>query len=105
MANEQTLEQRYTQIRKKYCEYGEHTPVPSEYDFLKAGLVWGEDKGNQTPRALLIAMEPGHWEYSREDRLDLLNYELLAGVEGDWPVFAHLEDDKNARCNTGQSPS
>lgn len=47
---------------------------------------------------LLIALEPGHWDYSREDKLDQLAYELLASVSGDWPVFAHLQDDKNTRC-------
>ncbi|MDH1428196.1 hypothetical protein N5E89_07605 [Comamonas aquatica] len=98
MATEQTLDQRYQAIRTKYSDYTEHTPLNSDHDFVKAGLVWGEDQGNQTPSVLLIALEPGHWDTSREDKLDQLAYELLASVSGDWPVFAHLQDDKNSRC-------
>lgn len=98
MAIEQTLDQRYQAIRTKYNDYTEHTPLSSDHEFVKAGLVWGEDQGNQTPSVLLIALEPGHWDYSREDKLDQLAYELLASVSGDWPVFSHLQDDKNLRC-------
>lgn len=97
MATEQTLDQRYQQIRKQYADYTEHTPLSSELDYVQAGLIWGEDQGNQTPSVLLIALAPGHWDYSREDKLDQLAYELLANVSGDWPVFAHLQDDKNTR--------
>lgn len=98
MATEQTLDQRYQTIRNQYRDYTEHTPLKTNHDFVQAGLIWGEDQGNQTPSVLLIALEPGHWEYSREDKLDQLAYELLASVSGDWPVFAHLQDDKNTRC-------
>lgn len=98
MASEQTLDLRYQHIRKHYSAYTEHTPLASDHEFVEAGLIWGENQGNQTPSVLLIALEPGHWEYSREDKLDLLAYELLAGINGDWPVFAHLQDDKNTRC-------
>lgn len=98
MATEQTLDQRYQEIRAKYRDYTEHTPLNSDHDFVKAGIVWGEDQGNQTPSVLLIALQPGHWDYSREDKLDQLTYVLLASVSGDWPVFAHLQDDKNTRC-------
>ncbi|WP_122432818.1 HsdM family class I SAM-dependent methyltransferase [Pseudomonas viridiflava] len=98
MATEQTLDQRYQEIRAKYRDYTEHTPLNSDLDFVKAGLTWGEDQGNQTPSVLLVALEPGHWDNSREDKLDQLAYELLASVSGDWPVFAHLQDDKNTRC-------
>lgn len=98
MATEQTLGQRYQEIRAQYRDYTEHTPLNSNHDFVTAGLIWGEDQGNQTPSVLLIALEPGHWDYSREDKLDQLAYELLASVSGDWPVFAHLQDDKNTRC-------
>ena len=98
MATEQTLDQRYQEIRAKYRDYTEHTPLNSDLDFVKAGLTWGEDQGNQTPSVLLVALEPGHWDNSREDKLDQLAYEVLASVSGDWPVFAHLQDDKNTRC-------
>jgi type I restriction enzyme M protein len=98
MATEQTLDQRYQAIRAQYRDYTEHTPLNSDHDFVKAGLIWGEDQGNQTPSVLLIALKPGHWDYSREDKLDQLAYELLASATGDWPVFALLHDDKNTRC-------
>lgn len=83
-----TLEQLYQTIRTQYRDYTEHTPLKSDHDFLQAGLVWGIDQGNQTPPVLLIALESGHWDYSREDKLDLLAYELLGSVHGDWPVLA-----------------
>lgn len=92
------LEYRYREIRKQYIDYTEETPLPSAHYHLKAGLVWGVVEGNQTPSVLLIALEPGYWDLSREDKLDQLAYELLAGVSGDWPVFAHLQDDRNSRC-------
>ncbi len=98
MKTEPTLDQRYKQIRNAYREYTEHTPLNSDHDFVQAGLICGEVQGNQTPSVLLIALESGHWDLSREDKLDLLAYELLSSVNGDWPVFAHLQDDKNARC-------
>jgi type I restriction enzyme M protein len=98
MATEKSLAELYKQIRSNYHEYSEHTPLKTEHEFLQAGLVWGVDQGNQTPSVLLIALAPGYWEYSREDKLDLLTYELLGSVNGDWPVFAHLQDDKNKRC-------
>ncbi|MDD5267585.1 MAG: N-6 DNA methylase [Methylococcales bacterium] len=96
MATEQTLDQRYQQIRNHYSAYTEHTPLASDHEFVKAGLIWGENQGNQTPRILLIALEPSNWKYSKEDQLDLLAYDLLASVNGDeWPIFAHLQDDKS----------
>ncbi|HEH9403993.1 TPA: N-6 DNA methylase [Aeromonas bestiarum] len=98
MVNEKTLDQRYQEIRNQYRDYTEHSPLNCDHDFVKAGLIWGEDQGNQTPSVLLIALAPGHWDYSREDKLEQLAYELLASVSGDWPVFAHLQDDKNTRC-------
>lgn len=98
MADDTTLPQRYVQIRRKYVEYTEHSELKSDHDFVKAGLVWGVHQGNQTPSVLLIVLEPGHWDLSREDKLDQLMYELLASVHGDWPVFAHLQDDKYSRC-------
>ncbi len=98
MATEQTLDLRYQLIRKQYAEYREHLPLKSEHDFVQAGLIWGEYQGNQTPSLLLIALAPGHWEYSREDKLDLLAYELLSSIYDAWPVFVHLQDDKNTRC-------
>lgn len=98
MATEQSLNQLYQQIRQQYADFTEHTPLNSDHDFVKAGLIWGENQGNQTPSVLLIALNPGHWENSREDKLDQLAYELLASVNGDWPVFTHLQDDKNTRC-------
>ena len=96
MATEQTLDQRYQVIRSKYRDYTEHTPLNSDHGFVKAGLVWGSVQGNRTPSILLIALEQGHWKYSKEDDLDLLAYDLLASVNGDeWPIFAHLQDDSN----------
>ncbi|MBD1388978.1 N-6 DNA methylase [Neiella sp. HB171785] len=85
---------------KQYQEQGfsEFKPLNSEHEFVDAGLIWGIVEGNQTPSILAINLEQGHWEYSNEDKLDELAYELLTEVEGDWPVFACLTDPENARC-------
>ena len=94
-----SLSQRYQTLRQQYADYTEHQPLACEHEFVQAGLVWGRDhEGNDTPAILLIALEPGHWDYSEASRLDELAYELLASVSGDWPVFTHLQDDKNTRC-------
>ena len=98
MTQNTTLSQRYIEIRRKYREFTEQHELKSSHDHVKAGLVWGSHEGTLSPRVLLIALEPGHWELSRDDKLDLLIIELLGDVSGDWPVFAHLQDDKNTRC-------
>jgi type I restriction enzyme M protein len=96
MADPFVLEQHYQIIREKYRDFTEHTALKSEHEFVKAGLIWGFDQGNKTPAVLLIALEPGHWDHSKADQLDLLAYDLLASINGDdWPIFAHLQDDKN----------
>ena len=85
---------------KQYQQLGfsEFKPLNSEHEFVDAGLIWGIVEGNQTPSILVINLEQGHWDYSNEDKLDELAYELLTEVEGDWPVFACLTDPENARC-------
>lgn len=96
--SEPTLTERYQALRRHYHDFDQDLPLDGGPEFVRAGLVWGEIQGNATPRILLIALEPGHWDYSREARLDELAYELLAALNGDWPVFAHLRDDSNSRC-------
>ena len=91
------LAQRYLTLRKQLPDYKEHTPLNSEHAYLQAGLIWGTFDSKPTPAILVIALEPGHWEISREDKLDQLAYELLANVDDEWPVFACLADDKNCR--------
>ncbi|XVN17615.1 hypothetical protein QZH46_18870 [Pseudomonas corrugata] len=49
MATEQTLDQRYQAIGAQYRDYTEHTPLNSDHDFVKAGLIWGSVEGNRTP--------------------------------------------------------
>ncbi|WP_328987077.1 HsdM family class I SAM-dependent methyltransferase [Thiorhodovibrio winogradskyi] len=95
---DRTLAERYQALRHHYAAFGAELPLEKAHDFVHAGVVWGEVQGNETPRILLIALDPGHWEYSQEAKLDELAYELLASLEDDWPVFAHLKDDTNSRC-------
>ena len=90
--SDQTLSERYLALRNTYPDFSGHLPLndggESGDEFIQAGLVWGEVQGNDTPRILLIALEPGHWDLSQEARLDELAYQLLAAIEDDWPVFA-----------------
>jgi len=98
--NTQDLSARFASLRANYSKAGftQFEALQSDHNFLQAGLVWGEMEGNLTPRILLIALGEGHWEFSNEARLDELAYELLAAVEGDWPVFAQLKDPGHSRC-------
>ncbi len=98
--NTQDISERFAELRAKFGQAGfnQYEDLESNHVFLQAGLVWGEVEGNLTPRILLIALDEGRWELSNEARLDELAYELLAVVEGDWPVFAQLKDPSNDRC-------
>ncbi|PKO26703.1 MAG: SAM-dependent methyltransferase [Betaproteobacteria bacterium HGW-Betaproteobacteria-9] len=96
MSKDIELSESYKVLRKKYSEFTEHQELKSDKPHVRAGLVWGHIQGNPTPRVLLITLAAGHWEYSKPDELDGLAYELLASINGDeWPIFAHLQDDKN----------
>ncbi len=95
---DQSLAERYQALRQQYADFSADLELSSDHDYAQAGIVWGEVQGNETPRILLIALEPGHWEYSQEAKLDELAYELLVSLDTDWPVFAHLKDDSNSRC-------
>jgi len=84
-------------LRKQYREFRKSKSLKSDHDFVQAGLVWGTVDGNVTPSILLIALEPGHWEHSKESSLEMLAGTLLADIV-DYPVFAHLQNDTNSRC-------
>ena len=93
---DKTLEARYQQLRRVYADFASEQLLETGRDFLAAGLVWGEVQGNATPKILLVALAPGHWELSEPARLDELAIGLLAELPGDeWPVFAHLKDEAN----------
>lgn len=94
---ESTLDDRYQAIRETYRDFTHEQTLPSSHDFVRAGMVWGVVDGNETPSVLLIALEPGHWDYSNDARLDELASELLSDLTDNWPVFAHLQDDRNTR--------
>ncbi|WP_295454538.1 N-6 DNA methylase [uncultured Thiodictyon sp.] len=96
---DKTLDTRYQQLRSGYSDFASDQLLETGHDFLAAGLVWGEVQGNATPKILLVALEPGHWELSEPARLDELTIGLLTrltDLSGDeWPVFAHLKDEAN----------
>jgi len=93
---DKTLDARYQQLRRGYSDFASDRLLETGHDFLAAGLVWGEVQGNATPKILLVALAPGHWEISEPARLDELAIGLLAELPGDaWPVFAHLKDEAN----------
>jgi type I restriction enzyme M protein len=96
---EAILAARYHALRKRYLDFDSEQTLDSEHDFLQAGLIWGDVQGNATPRILLIALAPGHWELSEPARLDELAIGLLADLPADdWPVFGHVQDDSHERC-------
>ena len=93
---EETLAPLYRALRNQYRDFGSAQDLPSDHEYLQAGLIWGEVDGNETPRILLIALAPGHWDTSEPARLDDLAIGLLAALPGDtWPVFCHLKDDSH----------
>ena len=47
---------------------------------------------------MLIALTEGHWEYAADTaKFDDLAYQLLSDIEGDWPVYAVVDDGLNQR--------
>lgn len=47
---------------------------------------------------MLIALTEGHWEYAADTaKFDDLAYQLLSDIEGDWPVYAVVDDGLNHR--------
>lgn len=100
MKEQQFTSEQFSKLKNQYLDRGfiEFQALESQHDFIEAGLIWGEVQGNATPRIMLIALQDGHWELSKEALLDELAYELLANVSDDWPVFAHLSDSQNQRC-------
>ena len=67
-----------------------------EHEFAKAGLIQGLVEGNLTPPVMLIALTEGHWEYAADTaKFDDLAYQLLSDIEGDWPVYAVVDDGLN----------
>lgn len=98
MSQELELSKRYAKLRAKYDDFTDHQELKSTQEHVKACIVWGTHEGTVTPRILLIALNPDHWELSRDDKLELLAIELLTDLSGDWPVYAELLDDKNSRC-------
>ena len=95
----QALASQYQQLHDNYSHFSEDAELFSYESFVKAGLVWGMDQeGNTTPPVMLMALEPGHWEYAQQtEKFDLLAYKLLDGYDEDWPVFAHVVDGNNTR--------
>jgi type I restriction enzyme M protein len=86
-------------LRKKYSEFSKQEPLDSDLEFVRAGMVYGQFDGKETPRILLIMLAEGNWGYSDPARFQELLYQLLEKQDDDkWPRFAHLSDNKNERC-------
>lgn len=92
------LESQYFNLRSQYDNFQEHVELEYSESFVKAGLVWGQVEGNDTPAVMLVVLESGHWENAQQtEKFDLLAYQLLDKFDGQWPVFAHVVDEKNSR--------
>lgn len=95
---QQQLEALFNKLVKQHTEFTQPLVELPEHEFAKAGLIQGLVEGNLTPPVMLIALTEGHWEYAADTaKFDDLAYQLLSDIEGDWPVFAVVDDGMNQR--------
>ncbi|HIA7221170.1 TPA: HsdM family class I SAM-dependent methyltransferase [Escherichia coli] len=97
-APQQQLEALFNKLVKQHSEFTQPLVELPEHEFAKAGLIQGLVEGNLTPPVMLIALTEGHWEYAADTaKFDDLAYQLLSDIEGDWPVYAVVDDGLNQR--------
>lgn len=95
---QQHLEALFNKLVKQHSEFTQPLVELPEHEFAKAGLIQGQVEGNLTPPVMLIALTEGHWEYAADTaKFDDLAYQLLSDIEGDWPVYAVVDDGLNHR--------
>lgn len=95
---QQQLEVLFNKLVKQHTEFTQPLVELPEHEFAKAGLIQGQVEGNLTPPVMLVALEEGHWEYAADTaKFDDLAYQFLSDIEGDWPVFAVVDDGINQR--------
>ncbi|MEC8012392.1 MAG: N-6 DNA methylase [Pseudomonadota bacterium] len=95
---QQQLDHLFDELTQQHLSFTQPLVALPSYEFAKAGLVQGLVEGNLTPPVMLVALAEGHWEYAADTtRFDDLAYQLLSDIEGDWPVFAVVEDGTNQR--------
>ncbi len=95
---QQQLEALFNKLVKQHSEFTQPLVELPEHEFAKAGLIQGLVEGNLTPPVMLIALTEGHWEYAADTaKFDDLAYQLLSDIEGDWPVYAVVDDGLNHR--------
>ncbi|HHU7810089.1 TPA: HsdM family class I SAM-dependent methyltransferase [Escherichia coli] len=95
---QQQLEALFNKLVKQHSEFTQPLVELPEHEFAKAGLIQGLVEGNLTPPVMLIALTEGHWEYAADTaKFDDLAYQLLSDIEGDWPVYAVVDDSLNQR--------
>ncbi|WDC10797.1 N-6 DNA methylase [Escherichia albertii] len=95
---QQHLEALFNKLLKQHSEFTQPLVELPEHEFAKAGLIQGQVEGNLTPPVMLIALTEGHWEYAADTaKFDDLAYQLLSDIEGDWPVYAVVDDGLNQR--------
>lgn len=95
---QQQLEALFNKLVKQHSEFTQPLVELPEHEFAKAGLIQGLVEGNLMPPVMLIALTEGHWEYAADTaKFDDLAYQLLSDIEGDWPVYAVVDDGLNQR--------
>ncbi|EMK4221501.1 N-6 DNA methylase [Escherichia coli] len=95
---QQQLEALFNKLVKQHSEFTQPLVELPEHEFAKAALIQGLVEGNLTPPVMLIALTEGHWEYAADTaKFDDLAYQLLSDIEGDWPVYAVVDDGLNQR--------
>jgi len=90
-----------SKLRGQYRDFKKSEPLKSERDYILAELVHGSFEGKDTPRILLMAMAPGHWEEARPEVVEERSIELVGQLNIDpseWPRFAHVSDGENDKC-------
>ncbi|WHU83800.1 N-6 DNA methylase [Pantoea agglomerans pv. betae] len=95
---QQQLSMLFDKLVSQHTEFTQPLVELPELEFAKAGLIQGLVEGNLTPPVMLVALTEGHWEYAADTaKFDELAYQFLSDIEGDWPVFAVVDDGINQR--------
>ena len=93
------LDTGFARLRENYSEFIQQDLLNPDQEIVKAGMVYGQFDGKETPRILLIMLVEGNWKYSDPAKFQELLYQLLENQDDEkWPRFAHLSDGKNERC-------
>jgi type I restriction enzyme M protein len=79
------------------AKFERHLPMEPAEEGQACSMVWGEHKGEETPRIFVLALPPGSWEKANAEYVQQLSYtQAPTGLAADeYAKFALVGDGKN----------